>query len=144
MHGINKQAMRELRRKYILFAMLITFTISTMVPFFASYDTNVSETTKELAKIFGGKILLCTNDGFKFVDIKDLENNTHEPSDKYKCPLCYIKANSPKHLIAKDIAFLQPISYYWQARYNYEDSLFISNGAASNINSRAPPISFVS
>ena len=124
--------------------MLISLLIGTMIPFFASYNTNITETQKELAELFGGKIFICTDDGFKWVDISELENEDNKHSEKYECPLCYIQANNPHSNITKETAFLKPSFYYTQVTHKYKNLLFVSETTTSNVFSRAPPLSFVS
>ncbi len=139
--------MQNLRNRYILFLTLVVFVISTMTPFFAVYSPTPSEATKTISELFGGKILICTGNGFKWVKIAELEQEKqHIPSDHYKCPLCYIASHVPSTVLSGQGVLLTSVYSFNSATilysfYNYTPSpLSIS----ADIKTRAPPFFFVS
>ena len=136
----------KLFKRFISLFLFFAFVISTLTPFFAVYNLEPeNKAIVELSKIFGGKILICSSDGFKWVNVVDLENeNKHAPNNNYKCPLCYIAANVPSVLLsgAGGKIVSQHSDVHVQVIYfTYEFILLPANNTV-NIQTRAPPLSF--
>lgn len=118
-----------------------------MTPFFAVYNPEPTRVTKEFSELFGGKILICTGNGFKWINIEDLaQEKEHIPSDHYKCPLCYIAAHVPNVVLSGagvliTSAYVSNINQVIYSLYSYTPLPISISG---NIQSRAPPFSFVS
>ncbi len=130
--------------KHVVHITLIAFLLNVMLPFFAVYNVEHPSLAKEMASLFGEKILICTGDGFKWVKLADLESGKekHNPSH-YKCPLCYIAAHAFKYLFMLASLFLVFPRRKSESRrrivFDYRPPAFYLQ---SLLGSRAPPASF--
>lgn len=79
--------------RFLGVALAIALLFNTLLPFFATYS--IATPPSGLASVFGEKVLICTGQGFKLVNWKDLQAGKTPvgPHKPYSCPLCYI-ANS--------------------------------------------------
>ena len=131
--------------KYFSILMLVALVINVTLPFFITHDTKqalaAQNADTSLSSPFTGKILICTIDGFKWVNLADVQNNDEhpEPHSKYECALCYIIANSVKHIIPTQelaIFYNQHINYV----YAYSAELIaLTQLADLGFHTRAPP-----
>lgn len=133
----------RLRVKHIAYLTLLAFVLSTLLPFFAIYDTGHRSSFKEMASLFGEKVLICTGDGFKLVRWADIEKegNHHKPSG-YQCALCYLAAHGTKDFTAPDgivLAYNLKTSATGYAIYGY---LLAALHTQYPFSSRAPPAVF--
>ena len=93
---LNKSMKLLPNHKYCLAITLIAFLMNAMLPFFAVYNvssmSNKQGYAHTMASLLGDKVLLCTQNGFKWVSLTDLVSGKKipEPHPKYECPLCYI------------------------------------------------------
>jgi hypothetical protein len=71
-----------------LAALLLQLTL----PFFAVYSLPAPAQAEQLSKLFGGKILICTEQGFRFVSADELAEQQPTPHPQLKCALCYLPA----------------------------------------------------
>lgn len=121
------------------------FLLHALLPFFAVYQVPTSQDAKNMASLFGDKVLLCTAEGFKLVSWKDLLNGKqeHKPHKQYQCALCYVAAHGqgikPEHsgfvsapLPIKQHAFLFSLDAETLSR----ESLW------RKLRTRSPPVSF--
>jgi len=133
----------------IAYIAFLAFLMNVMVPFFAVYNVQDTQnnhgTAKEMASLFGEKILICTGDGFKWVKLADLESGKEKPKPHpdYKCPLCYIAAHAFKYLFLLAAVFLIFPRRKSESRrrvvFDYRPPAFYLQ---SLLGSRAPPASF--
>lgn len=125
--------------------MVIVLVISTMIPFFAVYDSSPSDTAKKIASLFGDKILICTGDGFKLIDLADIETEQKNlPQDHYKCPLCFIAANGHAAALSfRDLSVSSVYNNFIQAVYFSNIPIALSQNNLSDSIPRAPPFSFL-
>lgn len=127
--------------KYYLIVTLFAFILSAILPFFAVYNLPyTNEKTTQLSSIFGSKILVCTAEGFKLINIADIEKNKPQPHPQFKCPICYVSAHGAKNSSASAYVKInyQPtirlIEFFPNSSAHIKQQLF------SNSNqSRAPP-----
>jgi hypothetical protein len=86
-----------MRHKAIASIVAVAFLLHALMPFFAVYQLPDTRHTsaKEMASLFGDKVLVCTEDGFKLVRWEDvLSGKEHpKPHTQYQCPLCYVAAH---------------------------------------------------
>ena len=85
-----------LKRITVTFLMALFF-FNTTFPFLANYDPqSLKASTKEISSVFGDKILICTNDGFKWISTEDIQTGKEIPQKhkKYQCALCFITKNT--------------------------------------------------
>lgn len=86
--------------------MLAAFISNVFIPFFAVYNPSPAQAAEksEQSSLFGEKILICTDYGFKWVTWQELqqEGEEHpEPGEKhYECPLCYVSAHGLKDFLS--------------------------------------------
>ena len=116
------------------------------MPFFAVYNLpdNTAQAS-EITSIFGDNILICTDDGFRWVSLNDLRKGK-EPSkhnSKYKCALCYVANNGTKHLGASDTATSVAPAYTAIYKFPPESALISREILKQTASPRAPPYSFV-
>lgn len=66
-----------------------------VLPFFATYQVPAQVAAKNMASIFGEKLLLCTSEGFRLVKWEDIVSGKEKPKThtQYQCPLCYVAAH---------------------------------------------------
>jgi hypothetical protein len=76
-----------------------------LLPFYAYYPSHQGKASPDLsvaAPLFGGKVLICTADGFKLIDLSALQDRAEQPTSgrdpakphqPYQCPLCYVAAH---------------------------------------------------
>lgn len=109
--------MKWLNRRYekrlipLLTAAALLFQI--LLPFAAVYHAPSGPDAISSALSFGGKIILCTPDGFKLVSLEGLRNGTEKPAthDDYQCPLCYLAAHQGiRQRVADFAAAPQPVA----------------------------------
>jgi len=84
--------MTAFKNKYFGLILALTIAFSTLLPFFATYNTVAPS---KLASLLGEKILICTGDGFALVNRADLQSGKApiKPHKDFVCPLCYVAAN---------------------------------------------------
>ncbi|MHC8441790.1 MAG: hypothetical protein ACYYK0_06360 [Candidatus Eutrophobiaceae bacterium] len=93
--------------RHIAFLAMFAFLMNVMLPFFALYGVPQAMAAQSespldgMAALFGGKMLICTSDGYVWVDLADFQNGKElpQPHPKYECALCYVSANSLKDSI---------------------------------------------
>ncbi len=135
--------------RYIFLVTLVAFLMNAILPFFAVYNLTTDHRAElgnsaEVSSLFGDKVLICTEDGFRWVSWEDIESGKEnpEPHQEYKCPLCYVAANgtktvTPDKIIVQDFEFQQDVIYL---SYNYFSSPL---HLQSYLKTRSPPHSSV-
>lgn len=118
--------------------------MSNLLPYLASYNSNITPIKQDIAELLGGKILICTDSGFKWIDITELENHKKSiPSEHYKCPLCYLTANSSHAIFSSEFSLVNH-ELILATIISYSNSnRDLSSSIASHIQPRAPPLAFV-
>lgn len=108
--------MTKKTKKWLGLLLAIAFTFNALMPFFADYSqahksnplkAYVSASMK-LASVFGEKILICTENGFALVSIKDLLAGKIpvKPHKSFLCALCFIAANPISKLLLFAVALV--------------------------------------
>jgi hypothetical protein len=122
--------------------------MNVLLPFYAVYTlpaANASDSaisTQHLNALFGDKILICTEQGFQWVDVDALEKGEAKPPlhKQLKCPVCYASAFGVKDGIVplkpvielrERVAVVQP--------FILADESFPPQWRGHSIASRAPP-----
>lgn len=134
-------------KSFIASLAILAFAFYTLLPFFAVYQLPKESDAKHMASVFGEKIILCTAEGFKLVDLQSLFNGKQlpKPHSDYQCALCYVaahgQANTPPASNALTVPLLSSLEQTptittnqnltpeqsWQKRFT-----------------RSPPLSFIS
>jgi hypothetical protein len=137
-------------RKSWFLTLLMAFLLNAVLPFVASYAAIPEEQPTSTAEFLNevstdGKILICTENGFEYVDIADLgdlpdhKTPTHHAPE---CGLCFIHAHNMAVFITPSIdiaAILYPLSHGndWGI---YNDADIVKSSITAHA-SRAPPVS---
>lgn len=128
--------------------MAVAFLMNAMLPFFAVYNPPASyedeQNIKQMSSLFGEKILICTEAGFRLVSWNDLINGKEKPKPhpNIKCPLCYIAAYGqwikPASLEIANITF--PV--IWHVSYHAANQSISAIYYWQRLFTRSPPESF--
>lgn len=121
---------------------VVAFLFQTLLPFYATYQVPQNPGAQEMSSIFGDKVLLCTRDGFKFVNWQEALKGQQQEHPQYECALCYVATHgqaleSPTQIV--NVAQAGFVADPWR----------IFNSAAPTQQhwraalTRAPPSSFV-
>lgn len=103
--------MKLLRRnRFVPTLTAMALLLQVMLPFFATYQVPARANTGSLTSLYGEKILICTGNGLRFVNLQDLLNGKakQQPDKKYKCPLCYVAVHGKCVGTAPALAALAP------------------------------------
>lgn len=138
-------AMRYSARLALLRFVLIAFVFGAVVPFFALYSGQVAKAdSAALATLYGEEIFLCTERGFEWVKLADLESGKHTPKpDKhFECALCFVGAKGAKNTQLTPIELtLLPIHAGSALRQHFaETGQGVYNLAYAPSAPRAPPV----
>lgn len=91
----NKQSAmhRRIGKQVFISGALLAFLVSLFLPFFAVYQSSHSDAEK-ITSLFGEQVLICTSEGFRLVDRKDLADIEKSPEShpRFQCALCYVSA----------------------------------------------------
>ncbi len=131
--------MKSRFRHILSLSVVLLLLVQTLLPFFATYAVSL-QGDKSIDSIFGDKILLCTAEGFRLVDISELDEHEGE-SHEYQCPLCYVAAHyqviEPVQL-ASDLVVMALTEQ--EIVYTTEDKLFPRRLWHKSL-TRSPPLS---
>ena len=73
--------------------------MNALVPFFAVYSISQMSPSAVKNSLFSGHILICTGDGFRWIDRADIgKQKPHQGSTHYECALCFTAAHGLKHV----------------------------------------------
>lgn len=124
----------------------IAFLLNVTLPFFAVYDfsriiASTQTENEQNASLFGDKILICTEDGFKFVSVEDLQDGKELPKKhpQYQCAMCYVSAHGTKHVMATAEVALVHYEYVQHVFYSISHDVTISQFSSRGFQTRAPP-----
>lgn len=148
--------MSRLRRRtagftYVARMTALAFLLNVLLPFFAVYNVSRAEAAEPyppsaLSAMFGEKLLICTADGFKWVNAADLQNGkeTPTPHPEFKCAACYVAAHGIKTPPAVGVAIPQHLAAihvfipHFSPPTAIRSTLFLHGR-----HSRAPPASMI-
>lgn len=134
--------MKRNKIRYYLLITIVAFIINAVIPFFATYNLphTSSNTNKELSSIFGSKLLICTSEGFKWVNLEDVQNgNAPKPHPEFKCPLCYVAVRG-LFIQAQPAAQIADLLVMRSIRFHLDADISITDRLIPNYNLvRAPP-----
>lgn len=124
----------------------VAFFVNVTLPFFAVYDVSAAVATAQAeteqnSTFFGDKILICTDDGFKFISVKELQEGHDQPKQhpQYECAMCYVAAHGTKHLMTTaEVAFVR-YEHAQQVVYNISHDVTVSQFSSHSFQTRAPP-----
>lgn len=131
----------------IALVALFAFLLNALLPFFAVYNVqdghDNQSAARQMASLFGEKVLICTSDGFKWVKWADIEKEgkPHKPSN-YQCGICYLAAHGTKDFTtpsAVALAYNTEASSAGYTIYEYRRAAFHTQLPFSG---RAPPAIF--
>ena len=134
-----------IRKRVISCLSAAALLVYTLLPFFAVYQLPAQIDAAKSASPFGGKVLLCTAEGFRLVSWADLASGKEKPKphQEYRCPLCYVAAHGQ---------LLKPPSSLYATEWGltiFAQAYFYPNPAAATERSwrqfltRSPPSSFI-
>jgi len=83
--------MAKYKNKWLSLTLALAVAFSALLPFFAVHNPS-----NHLSSVFGERVLICTGDGFKWVNPADLQSGKEKPKPHSgdKCPLCYAARHS--------------------------------------------------
>ena len=88
----------RLQQRHLWRFVLLAFLLNALLPFFAVYDASAMSANAGHPSLFG-RILICTGDGFRWIDRSDAGKQApHSPDKHIECALCYFAAHGLKHL----------------------------------------------
>lgn len=132
--------------KNLSFLIAWVFVVNALMPSLVQASVNsfsqtsyLSNSTQELST----KILICTAQGYKWVEISELENEdqTQPIKPHYECPLCY-SASHPHAVLIPDAeirvplpAFIQKANYRLQLQSKQKQNHFLLTTSK-----RGPPL----
>lgn len=132
--------------RYLIMVMLAAFVANAVFPFImASYAPTVVTTALNASAAGEQKILLCTAEGIKLVDIDTLVKFKQErPGQGYKCPLCYVVAHSLTYTTPVNIVDAHYLTKERALRYRFFAHHTILKTHHDNSRfTRAPPLSAI-
>jgi hypothetical protein len=94
-HGMQQNGCRNWWR-----FTLVAFVFSAIMPFFALYGGQIAHAdSAQLQSLYGEKVFICTEQGFEWVKVADLQHGNHapKPNSHFKCALCFVGAKGAKH-----------------------------------------------
>lgn len=129
------------KNNWLGLALVAALMLNALLPFFAVH--RLPANAAHLSSAFGEKILICTGEGFKWVNLADLQSGKEKPKPHAndKCPLCFAAAHGMNILAAS--AHTQLHQQYHACAIAY-DPAFIALHALSPASARAPPFSSLS
>jgi len=94
--------------------MLLAFVFNLVLPLFVSSGINLAQASEpdSLAALIGNKVLLCTTEGYKWVSLDTLSEQSPAPesSGHYKCPLCFLQIDKSITVIdSAKLGFYTPV-----------------------------------
>lgn len=127
--------------RHLTLVTLIAFLANVMLPFFAVYNIPPASATElEQSSDDQEKILICTQDGFKWASLKELQENEDQPShSQYECAMCYITAQGLQYAFPAQevtLTFLHNTQY---TPYFFTDIILTDPLALNGFLTRAPP-----
>ena len=122
--------------RFVLFA----FLLNALLPFFAVYNTTHLSASSAKNALFGDRILICTGDGFRWIERSDAGKQKPHNGTHYECALCFFAAHG-----LEKIALFAGILLAYALRVTMAQRI-AANIAAYRIyrpqfrHSRAPPV----
>ena len=78
--------------------VLLAFALNALLPFFAVYNTGQLSAASIKNSLFSGRILICTGDGFQWIDRADISKQKPHNTSHIECALCFFAAHGLKHI----------------------------------------------
>ncbi len=85
---------QPMRNPFIPIFAAVALLLHTLLPFYATYQS--FQHLKNTDTLFGDKILICAENGFRFISSEELKNGKVElpkPHRQYQCAICYVAAH---------------------------------------------------
>jgi len=104
--------------KKVSFLFVWVFLVNALLPSLVQASVySLSQTTSQSES--STKILICTAQGYKWIDISELENTdqSERPKQHFECPLCY-SAAQPVAILQPDAEVRLPLPSHVQ-KVNY-------------------------
>ncbi len=125
-------------RARLAFVIAIALVLNAALPLFAL--AKLPDMQADAAKIlYGEKMVVCTSDGFKVVDTKDVIKGDHEKPKKH-CQSCYFNATfqpaAPDATATASAAFGGIIS---KSLFGFGGQQLQNQLYSNNLHTRAPP-----
>lgn len=137
---------RSARARLLSILVLAAFIANVFIPFFAVYNPSSAQAAEasEQSSLFGEKILICTEYGFKWVSWDELSQEGDEkpkPNKKhYECPLCYVSAHGLKDFLSvSKVIWTQDLFETQTIIYSSANDIAKFRYALAGYQTRAPP-----
>jgi len=139
--------MKEAKKQHqasISAIIILALFFNAISPLFISFANASTLATKDSP--FGDKILICTAEGFKYVNIEDFANGDYpqENDSRPHCPLCIINTVKTDKFIPTITTIKALKVTTTKIHYHILGQVTSYRAAVNNINPRAPPNSFSS
>ena len=73
------------------YLVVLSLLLQLTLPFFALYSVPQSaQAAEQIRGLFGDKILICTQEGFRWISPETLAEHPPAPHEKTQCALCYV------------------------------------------------------
>ena len=130
-HGMKRQY-------WIYHSVIITLILGSLLPFLAAFPSTISTLSPTS---FGDKILICTVDGYQWIDKDDWDKGKiPAPSNHIKCPVCVLTAFGSTLLPAPSLPTITVVFDTNDISYSVVDSVdFIRTDFLLSPPSHAPP-----
>lgn len=121
----------------LAFMLALTLVLNAALPLFAlAKMPDMKADAYDL--IYGNKMVVCTSDGFKIVDTKDVFDDQHK--EKKHCQSCYFNATfQPSAPDAPEVASAAFGGVIARSLFGFGGQQLQNQLYSSNLNNRAPP-----
>jgi hypothetical protein len=117
----------------VLFALLL----NALFPFFTDYHANQANASSP----FGGKLLICSEEGVKWINLNKKSSDHPAKQPHYECALCYLAAHGLMHLNTVGTVTLAGLPSLSQTMaLKPSDAGHFSSSPYTPQQSRAPPV----
>lgn len=98
-----------MKPKAFTFFLSIMICVAALMPFFAHYGVGEASASN----LFGDKILICSSEGYKWIDASELDDEdvANSQNGGQKCPICSAHANNIHPTSASPYVLANPVEY---------------------------------